>query len=314
MARTVTTVLLHESGRLELVRLSRPEPGHDEIVVRFEGSALNPADQKIRSGLIRPRAGVSPWVLGWDLVGRVVSVGEDVTGFAHGDRVIGMTAMASTGRGTWSDHVAMRASSLAHAPERLDVLSLAQLPLVGLTAVKAIEELAPRTGDEVLVVGAAGAVGRLVVQLLGLRDVAVHALVRTPEQAEGLDGLGIRATWVDTAPTARFGGVIDSASADAAYALKPGGTYVTTTPGTLPSGSLDDSHVARTALVSESGAGLEVLVGLLAVGSISFPEPRVFELDLIEDAFDAFAERSGKRIVLVAGTGTTGPGEQKSES
>src|SRR4051812_25587420 len=65
------------------------EPG--SIVVRMAGASINPVDWKMRSGAARDHFPVKfPGVLGRDASGRVIRVGENVTAFAVGDRVLGL--------------------------------------------------------------------------------------------------------------------------------------------------------------------------------------------------------------------------------
>lgn len=290
-------------GRETLSYREVPEPtlGAGEVMIGFEASSINPADLKISGGRIAPRAGTSPFTLGWDVVGIVDRVAPDVEGFRVGDRVIGMSAMAWTGRGTWSQFVALPASSLALAPAGVKATMLAQLPLVGLTALKAVEELSPVAGQAVLVVGAAGAVGSSVVQLLARLGVEVHALVRAREQVDALalDGQ-VSATYAGEAPASSFGAIIDAAGIDAAYALRPGGTYVTCVPGTLPGSLGANGSVGVTAIVPESGANLATLLGYLADGSLNFGLPSVFRLNDIAAALVAFESRLGRRTVLIS--------------
>ncbi|WAH97744.1 NADP-dependent oxidoreductase [Arthrobacter sp. MMS18-M83] len=290
-------------GRETLSYREAPEPtlGAGEVMIGFEASSINPADLKISGGRIAPRAGTSPFTLGWDVAGIVDQVAPGVEGFRVGDRVIGMSTMASTGRGTWSQLVSLPATSLALAPTRIDPTVLAQLPLVGLTALKAVDELGPLPDQTVLVVGAAGAVGSCVVQLLARLGVEVHALVRTRERADALASEGqVTAVYTGEAPTSTFDAIIDAAGIDAAYALRPGGSYVTCVPGTLPESVGAGGSIGATAIVPESGANLATLLGFLADGSLSLGEPSVFRLSDIDAALTAFENRRARRTVLIA--------------
>ena len=290
-------------GRETLSYREAPEPtlGAGEVMIGFETSSINPADLKISGGRIAPRAGTSPFTLGWDVVGIVERVAPGVDTFRVSDRVVGMSTMASTGRGTWSQLVALPATSLALAPIGIDPTVLAQLPLVGLTALKAADELGPIPGQTVLVVGAAGAVGSCVVQLLARIGVEVHALVRTREQVDALASDGqVSAVYTGEAPASSFGAIIDAAGVDAAYALRPGGTYVTCVPGTLPESVGANGSFGVTVIVPESGTNLAMLLGYLADGSLNLGEPSVFMLSDIATALTAFENRLGRRTVLTS--------------
>jgi NADPH:quinone reductase-like Zn-dependent oxidoreductase len=72
---------------LEYVEITRPSPGAGEVLVRVAAAGVNPADWKIRDGLVH--RGEPPLTLGMDLAGEVTGLGADVTGFELGDQVFG---------------------------------------------------------------------------------------------------------------------------------------------------------------------------------------------------------------------------------
>jgi NADPH:quinone reductase-like Zn-dependent oxidoreductase len=279
---------------LEIAEVADPDPGPGEVLVRFEASSIHPADRKIRDGMTRPRSGDYPYTLGWDLVG-TVEAGE---GFAVGTRVLGMSAMASTGRGTWSERVVLAASSMTTAPDGADPALLAQLPLAGLTALQAVQDLGPTNADDdVLVIGAAGAVGTFVVQLLLSRGIRPVALVRDRGTAgQALRGLGVDT--VDRVEPQSVDGVIDAAGIGTADALRPGGRLVVVVPGTGPA-SLPEGASQVTVRVSESGKRLDALCSLLTSGDLNLGPADRFALRDAASAFDAFEARRGRRVVLL---------------
>lgn len=269
-----------------------PEPG--EVLVRFEASSVNPADLKVRDGVHRPRSGNYPYTLGWDLIGRV----EGGEGFAVGTQVMGMSAMASTGRGTWSDRVVLPASSLCKAPEGVDPDLLAQLPLVGLTALQALDDLGPvNGGDDVLVIGAGGGVGALVVQLLLSRGIRPVCLVRDSRAAaQTLRGLDVDI--VDQVEPRSADGVIDAAGIGTADALRAGGRLVMVVPGTQPA-TLPEGASQVVVRVAESGVRLQELGSLVQSGQLQLGGAELFALRDAASAFDAFEARRGARVVLL---------------
>ena len=74
-----------------LARISRPEPGLDEVLVRIDASGVNPLDPKIHVGEAAHARHPLPAILGLDLAGTVEAVGAGVTRFRGGDAVYGMT-------------------------------------------------------------------------------------------------------------------------------------------------------------------------------------------------------------------------------
>lgn len=279
---------------LVIADVTDPVPGPGEVLVRYEASSINPADLKVRDGVHRPRSGNYPHTLGWDLVGRV----EGGEGFAVGTRVMGMSAMASTGRGTWSDHVVLPASSLTTAPEGAGPALLAQLPLAGLTALQALDDVGPiNAGDDVLVIGAGGAVGTFVVQLLHSRGIRPVGLVRDRDTAaQTLRGLDVEI--VDHVEPQSADRVIDAAGTGTADALRPGGRLVLVVPGTQP-GTLPDGASHAVVRVAESGERLQKLGLLVQSGQLRLGPANPFALRDAASAFDAFAARRGRRVVLL---------------
>ncbi|WP_167152120.1 NADP-dependent oxidoreductase [Streptomyces sp. MBT27] len=184
---------LAEYGGPELLTVSElpsPTPQAGQILVRTAASGVNPVDLLVRGGAMA--ANIShpfPLVLGWDLSGTVEAVGAGVDRFAPGDRVVAMSAQYATGIGTHAEFVALPAAIAAPAPRTVDLVEAAALPLAGLTAYQALEKLAPRSGERLLISGAVGAVGGFATQLAASRGVEVIALAR-PQDAELARELG----------------------------------------------------------------------------------------------------------------------------
>jgi len=147
------------------VELPDPTPGARDLLVRVEAVSVNPVDVKIR-------AGVEPdgqRVLGWDAVGTVEALGRDVRGFSVGDRV--WYAGTLNRPGSNAELQAVDARIASRAPESLSPADAAALPLTSITAWEILFERfgipagkEPR-GDVLLVSGAAGGVGSILLQL-----------------------------------------------------------------------------------------------------------------------------------------------------
>src|SRR5262249_28964941 len=133
-----------------------------------------------RSGAAKGAVGDMPFplVLGWDVAGEVDAIGDGVSRFAVGDRVIGMSLWFATRTGTYSDRVVLDEAAFAPAPDGLDDLHAATLPLNALTAWSTLAVAAVQPGERLLVLGAAGAVGGFVVQLAARRGLDVVGLAR----------------------------------------------------------------------------------------------------------------------------------------
>jgi NADPH:quinone reductase-like Zn-dependent oxidoreductase len=277
------------------------EPG--EIEVFFLASSINPADVKIRSGAVVPRAGAYPYTLGYDLVGEVVAAGEGVDGFEVGDRVLAMTAVALTGRGSWAETVRVPAASAAKLPDGLEVLPAARLPLAGLTALQAVRRAAVVEGEVVLVAGAAGAVGRAAVDLLLHRGHRVLALVRDAHQLSTLANNGSVDVLTSLPEPGSVDVLLDAAGGDFSAAVKDGGRFVSVVPEALPSSSdLGARQVQRSLVIAqESGADLETVASLAAQGAIALGVGRTFPLQQIHAAHKEYEHNGQRDVVIVRG-------------
>jgi NADPH:quinone reductase-like Zn-dependent oxidoreductase len=157
---------------LELREVPEPYAGPGEVRVRVAAAGLNPMDWGIAS---RPEAaeqlGITvPSGFGYDFAGVVDEVGGGATGFAVGDRVYG----GALGRAA-ADFVVVKtpAEALWHTPEGISDEMAATLPVAGHTAAAALAAIDLRSGDTVLVGGAAGGVGVFAVQLAKLAGATV---------------------------------------------------------------------------------------------------------------------------------------------
>jgi NADPH:quinone reductase len=169
---------------LQDVRIERPTPGEWDLAVQVEAISVNPVDVKVRSP--KDRVEGTPRILGWDAAGVVVEVGPSVTGFRKGDRVYYAGSIVRPGCNAEVHLVDARIA--AQMPRTLGFADAAALPLTTLTAWEGlfdrmgIDPGGRHSGATVLVIGGAGGVGSMVIQLAkhaGLRVVATAARSET---------------------------------------------------------------------------------------------------------------------------------------
>lgn len=175
----------------ELVEVADPTPAQDEVLVRVAAVGLNPVDVKIRAAAVDFGPIEYTTLPGWDVAGEVVAVGPAVDGFAPGDAVFGLARFPRAAH-TLADLVAVPASDLAHAPAAWSVAQQGGAPLAVLTAWHAFEAAGltgDATGRRVLVLGGAGGVGHLAVQVAKARGAQVVATASRAKH-DVLTGLG----------------------------------------------------------------------------------------------------------------------------
>jgi NADPH:quinone reductase-like Zn-dependent oxidoreductase len=145
---------------LHPVELDVPEPEPGQVRLAVRAASVNPWDWKVRSGATRSFAPVTfPHVPGIDVAGVVDAVGPGVTGLAVGDEVFGK----ATG-GSYAEVALAKAGAVTTKPAGLSWELAAALPTVASTARHALQELRVTSGETLLVDGATGGVGTLVVQ------------------------------------------------------------------------------------------------------------------------------------------------------
>ncbi|WP_410874054.1 NADP-dependent oxidoreductase [Nocardia sp. A7] len=185
-------IRFHDFGTSEVLRyedIDRPVPGAGQVLVQVAATSFNPVDDHIRAGHMVEMLPIAlPYVPGLDLAGTVTELGADVTGVAVGDRVVAMLPLNSAGGG--AEYALVPVESVAPAPRTTELVDAAALPLTGLAAWQLAFELAElKPGQTVLVNGAAGAVGSLVVQLAVDAGAQVTAM-DAPQHADRLRGYG----------------------------------------------------------------------------------------------------------------------------
>ena len=151
--------------------------GPGEVRVRVRAAAVNPTDTAGRAGWFpdRYREHAPPYVPGMDAAGVLDEIGEGTdTDLRVGDEVMAVV-IPSGGHGAYSESLVLPAASVARAPAGVGHAAAATLPMNGLTARLALDQLALPPGSLLAVTGAAGALGGYVIQLAkadGLRVIA----------------------------------------------------------------------------------------------------------------------------------------------
>lgn len=171
------------------VNLPTPTPTGHDILVRIEAVGLNPVDTKVR-----PAAAAEPKTLGFDAAGTVEALGEDVTLFKIGDPVYYAGDISRPGSNADFQLVDERIAAIR--PTTIDTVSAAALPLTSLTAWEClfdrlrIDPDGGHAGKSLLIIGGAGGVGSLGIQLAKLAGLSVIATASRPESNQWCRELG----------------------------------------------------------------------------------------------------------------------------
>ena len=166
-----------------------PEPGHGQLLVRVRGAGINGADMLQRRGAYPAPPGSPEDIPGLELAGEVAALGPGAARFAEGDRV-----MAVVGGGAQAELAVVHERAAMPVPDGLEWPEAGGLPEVFTTAHDAIfSQAGLRSGEHLLVHGAAGGVGTAAVQLGRAAGARVTATVRREEQRPEVERLGARA-------------------------------------------------------------------------------------------------------------------------
>jgi NADPH:quinone reductase-like Zn-dependent oxidoreductase len=224
-------IVLHQYGGPEVLKWEEyPDPvsGRGEVLVRVAAASVNPIDYKRRAGLTKDFYPIHfPGLIGVDMAGTVVKAGPGVEAFTAGDEVF---AMADN---TYAELCVVKADALADIPKGLDLIEAAALPLVTTTGNQLLSATGIKAGQTVLVVGAAGSVGRSAVFTAKSCGATVIAgvLKRQIDGAETVNADRFVATDDDTAiaslpPLDAVADTVGGRTAEKLIArVKPGGVY-----------------------------------------------------------------------------------------
>ena len=171
------------SPALSLADVPEPSPGPGQLLVRMEAASVNRGE--IRTAAMQPPGRV----IGWDIAGSVVALGEGVGGFEVGQRVL---AVSPTG-GAFAELAAVPAAWTTTLPSAADPVLAAALPVAGVTAMNILRLARVHAGDRVLVTGAAGGVGMLAVQLALDAKATVIGQASSGQRAAAVRELGAEA-------------------------------------------------------------------------------------------------------------------------
>src|SRR5215211_2492009 len=176
-------LVVHQPGGPEAMRLQQlpaPQPGPHQVVVAVEAVGVNPVDAGNRAD--PSWAGVNPpYVVGYELAGHIQAAGDEA-GWRCGELVWGLLPVRGTRWGAYAELVTLDAALVASRPPSLSAVQAAALPLAGVTSVQLLDRLDPEPGEWLLVHGAAGGVGSLLVQLARARGARVVASASAPRE------------------------------------------------------------------------------------------------------------------------------------
>ncbi len=289
-----------------------PSPAANQVLIKVHAAGINPLDWKIREGQLKLLLGARfPMILGNDVSGEIIAVGDGVSRFRVGDEVFCLMDVAPTPSwtgfarsGGYAEQTVTRQATLARKPQSLSHAEAASVPLAALTAYQTLVHKAGiKPGDEVLINGASGGTGIFAVQIAKTRGGIVTAVCSAGnhELAAGLgaDRLVDYRRRPITELSDKFDIIYDAAAA-ASFAqcrklLKANGVFLSNLPNaqsmlakiTFPLAcSLGFRKKQDFAWVKPSGEDLEVIRQLIDAGKLRTVIDRTYAPEAIREAHD----------------------------
>ncbi len=296
------------------VPLAQVKPSH--LLVRIHATSVNPVDFKIRrgelrlfTGLIKPRVKI----LGFDVAGEVVEVGNRVKTFRKGDQVYALIGIRDGG--AYAEYTSVPERSAAIKPANMSFEEAAAVPLASLTALQALRDKGSvSAGKKVLINGASGGVGTFAVQIAKASGAVVTG-VCSSKNIELVQSLGadtvIDYTKKDFTEDPRTYDIIYDVVANKSVStckkvLTQNGIYITTIPGPKTIlqkflTSLLPGKKATYIMVKANSKDLDFIKDLIEAGKIRAIIDKTFPLSQVAAAhtYCEAGHSRGKNVVTI---------------
>jgi len=310
MADTMKAAQIKEYGqadKIQVVEVDRPRAGKDQVLVEVQAASLNPFDTMVREGYVKDMIKSLPITLGGDIAGVVREVGENVNSVATGDIIYGQANAVAGNSGALAEYAATNAGQVAKAPVNVDITEAAALPLVGVSALQALNDhLELKEGEKIFIHGSAGGIGSIAIQVaknlgayvattatgddiayvadLGADEVIDYKAQDFSEKLEGFDKV------FDTVGGDDF--------AKALTILKPGGTAVSMIAEADEAKANELKVTAIHQFTRVTRDKLVQLAKLVESGIVTSRIAKVYDLGDIQAAFEARESGAKGKIVI----------------
>lgn len=288
--KAVTINRYGSASVLQYQDVEKPQIKSDQMLVKVYATSVNPIDWKIRKGMLKLLTGNKfPMILGFDVSGEVVEVGEKVTRFKPGDAVY--ARLDNLTGGAYAEYAAVSEQVAAFKPSNMTHEQAAAVPLAAMTALQALRDQGKiKQGYKVLINGASGGVGTFAVQIAKVLEALVTAVCGA-SNVELVKTLGadrvIDYTQQDfTKETVKYDIIFDvvgnSSLSKCKNVLQPNGIYITTQP--TPDKFVESfltmltGRKSKVIVLQSSGKDLAYLKDLIEAGKIRAVIERTYPL------------------------------------
>ena len=300
---------------LQYEDVEQPKIKPDQLLVKVHATSVNPIDWKIRKGMLRIFTGRKfPIILGGDVSGEVVEVGDRTTGFKTGDPVFANLGLLG---GAYAEFVAVPGKLAVLKSNNITHEQAAAIPGAALTALQALRKQGGiHQGDSVLINGASGGVGSFAVQIAKALGAEVTG-VCSSKNVEFVKSFGVDCV-IDyteqdfTRDTAQYDIIFDAVGkrsfSSCRAVLKPRGVYVTTLPTLegfvqMALTTFIPGKKARLVALKPNSEDLSYLKNFIETGKIRPAIDRTFPLSKMADAHRySETEHAKGKIVITVGS------------
>lgn len=190
MTETMRAITVSEAGDadvLQVTTLPRPQPGADEVLIKVEAAGINRADIFQRRGIYPPPPDASP-IIGMEVAGTVVAVGENVRYPKVGEQVCALVA-----GGGYAQYCVAFAQLCLPVPKGLTIIEAAVLPEAFFTVwINVFERGHLKPGESVLIQGGSSGIGVVAIQLAKALGSTVYATAGSAEKCTACEKLGAK--------------------------------------------------------------------------------------------------------------------------
>jgi NADPH:quinone reductase-like Zn-dependent oxidoreductase len=304
---------MNRYGGREVLKLAssapKPVPGKGQVLIEGYAASINPIDWKVRAGYMKDMVPLTmPATSGGDVAGMVAEVGEAVSGMKPGDRLYGYPSLLAGGSGSFAEFVVAPASAVASAPQKANFVEAAALPLVGASAVQALEQhIKLRQGQRILIHGGAGGIGSVAIQIAKALGASVATTAAADDvayvQSLGADQVIDYKKESFEQRLKDFDAVFDTVGGDTTTksfkVLKRGGTLVSMLG--QPDAALAKQHdvMAIGQFTKVTTEVLRRLAQLVDGGKVKIRVAQVFPLEKAQEAFQLVEEGHPRGKVVV---------------
>jgi NADPH2:quinone reductase len=309
---TVRAARLHEHGQpLSVEAVELPAPGEDEVRVEIEFAGVNPVDRYVAEGRVAPDAPL-PRTLGGEGAGTLDGSPVLVAG----------EGLGSARDGVWAEAAVVPRAAVLDLPDGVGTREAAAMGVAGLTAWKVVREVGRvQPEDRVLVLGAPGGVGHMIVSLARAAGATVWGQTGSPDKTELIKEQGAERTIVaspdelahaisDLEPTVVFDPLGDGFVRPVLESLMPHGRLVSFGTAAGPEVQLNMQTLYRKSISvlgyggmllrrDERRAGLEKALEALRAGELKVVIDEVLPLERVNEAFERIAQRQVRGKVLL---------------